>query len=268
MTKKQYEIFDQLQNPVLVVDKDKKLIYYNHICPSYFKLPPRKLNKIEDIGNLIIAKESNINEIIDKAHETSSSQVSKEFKLLNPEDTDIENTVVLKYIPEGSNTIIHLMDFTIERQLHIKYKDQIDELQSTHEQIVMSDKLTALGEMVSGISHEISTPLVVISDRLEGMEHSLDSGDIKNGQRQLQDLRDSFKKVNQIIANMQSFIRNQEDQFSILTTKEVIDHSINFIKDLSILHDINLKTDFGDTPLILGNDVKLQQVIINLIKTL
>jgi C4-dicarboxylate-specific signal transduction histidine kinase len=68
-------------------------------------------------------------------------------------------------------------------------------LKSTHEQIVTSDKLTALGEMVSGISHEISTPLVVISDRPEGLEKSLGSGDVRNGQHQLQDLRDSFKKT-------------------------------------------------------------------------
>jgi signal transduction histidine kinase len=264
--KNNYEIFDQLQSPVLVVDKDSKIQYYNHICPSYFKLPPRKLNKLSGLTDLLVTSESNLVDLVNTALENDSPQISKEIVLTNPEDTNLSYAVILKFIPVNGDVVIQLADFTIERQLHEKYKQQIEELKNTHEQILLSDRLTALGEMTAGIAHEISTPLMVISDRLMNLDEALLEADIPNALQNLEDLKGSFKKVNQIIANMQSFVRTQGDSFNLLDAQAVIESSLSFIHDLNILGEIKIKTNYDEDTWILGNEVKLQQVLINLVK--
>lgn len=259
-------LYDQLQNPVLVVDKDLRVVYFNHICGTYFKAPPRKLRQTETLNELIQTDKEDFSKLVKEVLKERASKVTEEISI-KAGPNQLEAAVILKFIPlNGERVAAHLLDFSIEKQLHEKYKKQILELKETHEQIVRSDKLTALGELIAGISHEIATPLTIVSDRLGRMEEALITKDLAGLDETLSEVQKEFLRITQIISGMQSYARNQEDELQICNLKEIVGQSRDFIRELGILGSIKLEVEASDEHLAMANPLKLQQVVINLIK--
>jgi signal transduction histidine kinase len=256
-------LLDHLQTPILLVSSTGEVVYYNHICSTYFKLPPRKLNKLKTINELF-STQIDLAGYIKQCLENDAPQVSKEATI-HLIEAELDYTVIMKFVPAQKQVLIHLWDLSIEKQLHEKYKQQIIELRETHEQILMSDKITALGELTAGLGHEISNPLTIIADRMMKMEEALTHNDTNEVADNLKDLQDGFQRINQIINNMQSFVRNQEDDVEICSLNQVIEDSIKFIHDLKVKTPINFVSK-GGICFTMGNGLKLQQVIINLLK--
>lgn len=259
-----YENFDQLLNPVLCVGPDGKIKYFNHICSIFFQQSPRKIGKLEHISELITTDSINFDQIITEVLDTNSSQVSPEISFKN--DDIGEMTLILKFIIIEGEVFINVLDFSIEKQLHEKYKQQVTELKETHEQILTADKLTALGEMIAGISHEVSTPLTIVNDRLMALGDALLQSDVTSSQNILREVEHEYKRVLRIISGMQSFVRNQEDDFIITDINRMLKDVESFFEGLNYPKRYKIKIDENVNQWIMANPLKLQQVLINLIK--
>lgn len=259
-----YENFDQLLNPVICVDPDGKIKYFNHICSIFFQQSPRKIGKLSHINELITTDSINFDEIIKEVIETDSSQVSPEISFKN--DDVGEMTLILKFILIEGEVFINVLDFSIEKQLHEKYKQQVAELKETHEQILTADKLTALGEMIAGISHEVSTPLTIVNDRLMALGDALVKKDINASQTILREVENEYKRVLRIISGMQSFVRNQEDDFIITDINRMLKDVEDFFEGLNYPKRYKIQINENVNQWIMANPLKLQQVLINLVK--
>lgn len=259
-----YEQFDQLLNPILCVDKEGKIKYFNHICSIFFKQPPRKISKLNHISELITTDSIDFNQIIKDVLESGASQVSPEISFKN--DDIGEMTLILKFIIIENEVFINVLDFSIEKQLHEKYKQQVAELKETHEQILTADKLTALGEMIAGISHEVSTPLTIVNDRLMALGDSIASKNFDKSQEVLKEVNSEYKRVLRIISGMQSFVRNQEDDYIITDINRMLKDVTDFFDGLNYPKSYEIKINENADQWVMANPLKLQQVLINLIK--
>lgn len=97
--------------------------------------------------------------------------------------------------------------------------------------LVQASKLTSLGEMASGIAHEVNTPLAVISLRTEQLIEQLDSGalDKESGLETLKIIQKTCLRISHIIRGLRSFSRDAgqdrmkyEDLGQILTDTLVL----------------------------------------------
>jgi signal transduction histidine kinase len=255
-------IFDHLQNPIFIVSTSGEIKYYNFVCSLFFKLPPRKLGAIKNIIDLINPVDYDLVLDLKKCIESKTPIVSPEVDIKINGHT---NTIILKAIPHNDYVLVHLQDFSIEKKLHEKYKNQILELKSTHEQIVKSDKLRALGELIAGISHEISSPLTVAGDTLLSLAENLHQKNYPQVEVELTELEVEFTRIRQIVSNMQSMAKNRDEDISVISLREAIEDSLSFIKELGLLEDTKIIRDFSNS-LVLGNTGKLQQVFINILK--
>ncbi|MAZ49877.1 MAG: hypothetical protein CME65_15045 [Halobacteriovoraceae bacterium] len=261
-----YTDFDQLLSPVFICDKNCKINYYNHICSTFFQASPRVLNKFETLDELIVQKDFSFQENIKKALGEDTALISPEIEFLKQNGEKL--TVIAKLIPlDKKNILVNILDFSIEKKLHEKYKEQISELKDTHEQILKADKLTALGEMISGISHEISSPLMIVSNRLDMLRDTLEAEQPKASEAILNDLEREFKRVLGIISGMRSFVKNQEEALEVVNLNTLCHDVLSFFEDLNTQVKISLDTsEQSHLPLVMGNRLKLQQVLINLVK--
>jgi ligand-binding sensor domain-containing protein/signal transduction histidine kinase len=86
--------------------------------------------------------------------------------------------------PEAEATWAHvpfcLVDITAQKEAetrlmtaHDELKATLDNLKQTQAQLVESDKMAALGQLVAGVAHEIKTPLGAIRASVENISHSL-----------------------------------------------------------------------------------------------
>lgn len=143
-------------------------------------------------------------------------------------------------------------------------KDRDERLQKLHEQLIRSEKLTALGEMAAGVAHEINNPL---------------GGILLYGNLVLEDLpekgaaRENMEKiVNQtnrcktIVQGLLDFARTPTGEMHPLQINDIIRAAFNLVKDQSIFHGIEVETNFAENlPEVNGDPSRLEEVFLNLL---
>lgn len=161
-------------------------------------------------------------------------------------------------------------DKTLEHNLHSKYKDQVEELRKTHEQIIQADKLSTLGELTASISHEINNPLTIASGHCELLNEGLTSKDplakLDFLKLTATTIQESLDRVNQIIKNMKSFLHKKEDKKEYCNLLTIIGNAHRWVKGQDPENKAILNVENCENAIVLANSLKLEQVFLNLFK--
>lgn len=266
--------FDHLFDPVVMVNLKQELVYFNHQASIFFKLPPRLLKQKRHLIQLCDSPDLDLEQWLSKALLSFDVLISPEIRLQLPHDPNTEYYITMKLIPVqttgGANFAIVIHDMTVETNLHIKYREQLEELKKTHNQILQADKLTTLGELTANISHEINNPLTIAAGHSEIIKDYLKHPAVMNKIPQLQNANqtvlDSLERVNQIIKNMKDFLHQSEEQKEYCDLSKLIETAIEWVMPNAKKANVNIVCDFKDHSVALVNRIKIEQVIINLIK--
>jgi PAS domain S-box-containing protein len=133
-----------------------------------------------------------------------------------------------------------------------------------------ADRMASLGEMASGIAHEINQPLNIISMVMDKiLFESAKNGtiDIDFFKNKSNKIFENITRIRNIIDHIRAFSRSHDDY--ILTAFDInasIENAISMIteqfKHLGISMNVQLEKQI---PQILGNTYKFEQVIVNLL---
>ena len=138
-------------------------------------------------------------------------------------------------------------------------------LEATTKQLVVSEKLAAIGEIAAGIAHEINNPLTVIQGNLDVIRKDLDHMDgVHSTEFGLID--EQVHSVFVIVNKLLQFARPDEyagfdEQHS---PNDVIGDSIPLVQHLLGTVEIALETDLAADKSVAISRTELQQVLINL----
>ncbi|WPU66180.1 hybrid sensor histidine kinase/response regulator [Peredibacter starrii] len=266
--------FDHLFDPVVVMNQKQELVYFNNQASIFFKLPPRVLKQKNHLIQLCDSVGFDIEDWLSKALLSFDVLISPEIKMTLPHDPETEYFIILKLVPvqsdKGANFAVIFHDKTVETNLHSKYRDQLEELKKTHSQILQADKLTTLGELTANISHEINNPLTIAAGHSEIIKDYLGSANLATKVDRLksanQTVLDSLERVNQIIKNMKDFLHQSEEQKEYCDLANIVEASIEWIGPTAKKANVSIERDYREHPVVLVNRIKLEQVVINLIK--
>jgi two-component system NtrC family sensor kinase len=127
-----------------------------------------------------------------------------------------------------------------------------------------SEKLATIGQLASGLAHEIGTPLNIISGRTELAKRRLD--DKKLIQKNLDTIAQQTERITKIIQQLLGFVRKKKPEQKALrmnalleTTLDLLDHQIQKQR-VTVVKD--LRKDLFPA---IGDPDQLQQVFLNLI---
>lgn len=147
-------------------------------------------------------------------------------------------------------------------------KQAYQELQDTQSQLIQSGKLASIGELTSGVAHELNQPLMVIRGTVQLVRRSVGKNNLGTGEllEQLEPIERNTKRMMNIINHLRTFSRQSKSEFQPVDVNKIIEDSLLMISEQLRLRDIEIKKDLGaDLPKIKGDDNQLEQVILNLI---
>jgi PAS domain S-box-containing protein len=153
-------------------------------------------------------------------------------------------------------------------ELERRIEQRTKELKETQAQLFQTSKLAMLGEMATGIAHEISHPLSGISLTATYLRKLMERGklspeEIASG---LDDIEASIKRMVNIIRHIRTFARQETLAFNQVDVNETIASALRLLGEQLRLHEIEVAPNLRpDLPQMVGEPYQLEQVWMNLI---
>ncbi len=143
-----------------------------------------------------------------------------------------------------------------------------EELRDKQEQLVQAAKLATLGELTAGVAHELNNPLNNIGLFVGNAEDLIRLG-VADKERILSELRHAqqqVRKATEIISHLRTFGRAAPTSRELISLREVLEHALSLMQEQFRLREIKITVELGpEDPVVLGNSIQLEQVVINLL---
>lgn len=183
-----------------------------------------------------------------------------------------------------------------EKNDHLK--QLLEELHRTQTQMVQSEKMSSLGQLVAGVAHEINNPVNFIHGNLEhlntytqdlirlvqayekdipdppaALQETLEEIDLEflteDLQKILQSMRIGTGRIREIVLSLRNFSRLNEAEFKPADIHEGIDNTLlilqHRLKPKADRPEIQVIKEYGDLPMVECYPGQLNQVFMNLI---
>jgi PAS domain S-box-containing protein len=163
----------------------------------------------------------------------------------------------------ASCTVVALRDATGAITHFVGAERDIGQELKLRDQLVHSERLSAIGELVAGVAHEINNPLQTIIGSVELLlEDRPDTG----SRHDLELVRREAGRAGQIVRNLLSFVRRSAPDRLAADLNDII-HSVVELRGYHLQQrNISLETELQRAPAhILVNREEIQQIILNLI---
>lgn len=166
-----------------------------------------------------------------------------------------------------THTIFIIIVFFISGFFLINFLYSLEELEEQRKQTIQSAKLSSLGEMASGIAHEINNPLTIISSYARSLKRTNSENENDPKINEAADkIVITVNRIAKIIKGLQSFARDSFNDAIVPTSvKKIIESTLELchekLKDNSIELKINTFIDFE----VDCREVQITQVLVNLL---
>jgi C4-dicarboxylate-specific signal transduction histidine kinase len=147
-------------------------------------------------------------------------------------------------------------------QKHLELQRAFEDVKEAQNAVIQSAKLASLGEMSSGIAHELNQPLQAIlgfSQELEHLENLTPTG-----REFLGDIISGTKKMAEIIRSLRSFARQSGDECVETSVRDAVEEARRLMHHSLLQKGIEFEIESSDVPFILANPIQLEQVFVNL----
>jgi two-component system NtrC family sensor kinase len=139
----------------------------------------------------------------------------------------------------------------------------VSEQRGVQAQLLQAEKMSAIGQLVGGMAHEINNPLASI---LMNMELLLTEAKDPSQLETLTAIKTETDRAAQIVRNLLTYVRGQGSSRAMVDLRESIRSAYALRRNQLLNQQIEVEVDLPTTPAMLsGNTVNLQQVLMNLL---
>jgi signal transduction histidine kinase/CheY-like chemotaxis protein len=144
-----------------------------------------------------------------------------------------------------------------------KLKQTVETLKSTQAQLIQSEKLSAVGEFVAGVAHELNNPLAAVM----GFSEMLKNADVEEKHaRHLDLIYKSAQRCQKIVQSLLHFARRTAPERKPVLVNKLIEDVLEMIAYPLRTSNVKVITHFSSKlPLVLADGHQIQQVVLNII---
>ncbi len=169
-------------------------------------------------------------------------------------------------LEDSRKAMIHIMGDLRDTTAEIQRREQ--ELRDKQEQLVQAGKLATLGELTTGVAHELNNPLNNIGLFVGNAVDLVDLGvaDRERIVRELKNAMQQVRKATEIISHLRTFGRVASVSREPVSIDQVIERALSLMQEQLRGRDIEIDLDLSPAaPVVVGNAIQLEQVFINLL---
>ena len=149
-----------------------------------------------------------------------------------------------------------------ERRLCVLH--DVTESRRLQEQLLQSEKLAALGELTSGVAHELNNPLATVVGYAELL--ALDTQLPEGVKRKLATIHQEATRASHIVSNLLSYARRSSPEKSFVSLNDVVNATLEMRRYQLQNDNVRISTDLSEkAPAIWGDELQLQQVVLNIV---
>ena len=141
--------------------------------------------------------------------------------------------------------------------------EDVTDQQALEAQLIQSEKLAAVGQLVSGVAHELNNPLTSIAGLSEFLLEQQELGTKDRGH--LRVIHEQADRAGRIVRNLLTFARKGAGEQAAVDLNDVIQRTLLLMSYDLTLKDVTIEKQLAPLPPVLGDRHALQQVVINLL---
>lgn len=134
-------------------------------------------------------------------------------------------------------------------------------------ELVQAGKLAALGQLAAGIVHEINQPVAAIRSFADNSRVFLERGQTSSVAGNLHEITTLTERLAAITAQLKRFARKPSAELGTVDLIAALKQALNLMAAPIQQEDVSLVSRFSDSAVwVVGEDVRLQQVLVNILK--
>ena len=239
--------FNALAEGIAVVEPGGNVLRANHALAAIVEIPEPEL-----MGR-------NFCDMIAGASEALAGLIGAAYRG--------ERNAPLVVRPEDSQKVLRLTAAPLaeaERGSVVVLVEDVTEQRILEAQIIQNDKMASIGQLVSGVAHELNNPLTSIAGLAELLLERPPHPELPR--EHLRVIYDQAERAGRIVRNLLTFARKGVAEKTAVDLHDVVVRTSLLITYELHLHGIELESDLSpDTTVVLGDRYELQQVLLNLI---
>ncbi|MGA8345328.1 MAG: ATP-binding protein [Candidatus Sulfotelmatobacter sp.] len=138
-----------------------------------------------------------------------------------------------------------------------------EDLRKTQEQLLQSEKMSAVGQLFAGVAHELNNPLTAILGYAQLLETE---GLNTRAQDYVSKLFKQAQRTHRVVQNLLSFARQRKPQRDEVDIRKVLDETLA-LRDYDLkINNISVERDLPSEPaLVVADPHQIEQVFLNII---
>jgi C4-dicarboxylate-specific signal transduction histidine kinase len=168
----------------------------------------------------------------------------------------------------GNQGVSFVLDLTERKQAEAEARESERRYRETLAGLAHANRLTAMGQLTASIAHEVNQPIAAAVLNAEAALNWLGAqpSNLDKVREALRLIVADATRAGNVVAGIRALIQKVPARRSFLDINEAIREVITLTRGEAVKAGVSVQTDFADgLPLIYGDRVQLQQVILNLI---
>ena len=153
---------------------------------------------------------------------------------------------------------------TIEKvRLYEETCKAYEDLRRTQEQLLQSEKMSAVGQLIAGVAHELNNPLTAILGYAQLLESE---GLNERAQDYVAKMFKQAQRTHRVVQNLLSFARQRKPERAEVDIRKVLDETLA-LRDYDLkVNKIDVEKDLGSQPArVVADPHQIEQVFLNII---